>query len=90
MDETYFLYPEGHWGQHPEHALQELQDGGGDAPAPAHEGSEERELPAALRGGRAAERLEDKPLCVPRQLAELLQLSVEEVCADFDVMLRPD
>ena len=30
---------------------------------------------------------EDKPLCVPR-LAELLQLSVEEVCADFDAMLR--
>ena len=27
---------------------------------------------------------EDKPLCVPWQLAELLQLSVEEVCADFD------
>ena len=37
----------------------------------------------------AAERLEDKPLCVPRQLAEL-QLSVEEVCADFDAMLRHD
>ena len=34
--------------------------------------------------------LEDKPLCVPRQLAELLQLSVEEVCADFDAMLRHD
>ena len=31
---------------------------------------------------------EDKPLCVIRQLAELLQLSVEEVCADFDAMLR--
>ena len=44
-------------GQHPEHALQELQDRGGDAPAPAREGPEERELPAALRGGRAAERL---------------------------------
>ena len=36
-------------GQHPEHAVQELQDRGGDAPAPAHEGGpEERELPAAL------------------------------------------
>ena len=56
-DETYFLDPEGHWVQHPEHALQELQDGGGDAPAPAHEGPEERELSATLRGGRAAERL---------------------------------
>ena len=33
---------------------------------------------------------EDKPLCVPQQLAELLQLSVEEVCADFDAMLRHD
>ena len=33
---------------------------------------------------------EDKPLCVPRQLAELLQLSVEEVCADFGAMLRHD
>ena len=31
---------------------------------------------------------EDKPLCVPRQLAELLQLSAEEVCSDFDAMLR--
>ena len=29
---------------------------------------------------------EDKPLCVPRQLAELLQLSVE----DFDAILRHD
>ena len=27
---------------------------------------------------------------MPRQLAELLQLSVEEVCADFDAMLRHD
>ena len=43
-----------------------------------HEGPEKRELPAALRGGRAA----------PRQLAELLQLSVEEVCAEFNAMLR--
>ena len=33
---------------------------------------------------------EDKPLCVPRQLAELLQLSVEEGRADFDAMLRHD
>ena len=45
-DETYFLKALG--GQHPEHAVQELQDRGGDAPAPAHEGPEERELPAAL------------------------------------------
>ena len=50
--------------QHPEHALQELQDGGGDAPAPAHEEPEERELPAALQGGRAAERLQGSwPSC---------------------------
>ena len=27
---------------------------------------------------------------MPRQLAEVLQLSVEEVCADFDAMLRHD
>ena len=33
---------------------------------------------------------EDKPLCVHRQLAKLLQLSVEKVCADFDAMLRHD
>ena len=53
-------------GQHPEHAPQELQNGGGDAPAPAHEGPEERELPAALRGGRAAERLRGQAaLCAP-------------------------
>ena len=43
-DETYFLDPEGHWAPR----VQELQDRGGDAPAPAHEGPEERELPAAL------------------------------------------
>ena len=57
-DETYFFDPERQLGgQHPEHAVSELQDRGGDAPAPAPEGPEERELPAALRGGRAAERL---------------------------------
>ena len=54
--------------------MEELQDRGGDAPAPAHEDV----LQSAF---------EDKPLCMPRQLAELLQLSVEEVCADFDAML---
>ena len=27
---------------------------------------------------------------MPRQLAKLLQLSVEEVCADFNAMLRHD
>ena len=32
---------------------------------------------------------EDKPLCVPRQLAELLQLAWRG-CADFDAMLRHD
>ena len=60
-----------------------------DAPAPAHEGlrsvsfqpCEEDVLPSAF---------EDKPLCVSWQLAELLQLSVEEVCANFDAMLRHD
>ena len=46
--ETYFLDPEGHWVISTQHALQELQDRGGDAPAPAHEGPEECELPAAL------------------------------------------
>ena len=61
------------------------------SPAPAHGGAlrsvsfqlpcEEDVLPSAF---------EDKPLCVPQQLAELLQLSVEEVCADFDAMLRHD
>ena len=32
----------------------------------------------------------DKPLCVARQLAELLQFGLEEVCADFDTMLCHD
>ena len=54
------------------------------------QGPEERELPAALREDVLQSAFEDKPLCVPRQLAELLQLSVEEVCADFDAMLRHD
>ena len=40
------------------------------------------QLPCVLQSA-----FEDKPLCVPRQLAELLQLSVEEACADFDAML---
>ena len=52
---------------------------GGDAPAPAHEGPEERELPAAqrLRGQAAL-----------RALAAGQAAAVEEVCADFDAMLR--
>ena len=42
-------------GQHAEHALPELADGGGDAAAAAHAGAAKRELPAALRGGRAGQ-----------------------------------
>ena len=49
-----------------------------------HKGPEERELECEEDVLPSA--FEDKPLCVPRQLAEL-QLSVEEVCADFDAML---
>ena len=46
-----------------------------------------RKLPAALRGERAAKR----PSRTSRSACpELLQLSVEEVCADFDAMLRHD
>ena len=64
-------------------------DRGGDAPAPAHEGrSVSFQLPCKENVLQSA--FEDKPLCVPRQLAKLLQLSVEEVCADFDAMLRHD
>ena len=45
-----------------------------------------RELPAALRGGRAAKQAALRaPAARP-----VLQLSVEEVCADFDAMLRHD
>ena len=52
-------------------------------------------VPVSAAGGTrpratSAGAFEDKPLCVFRQLAELLQLSVEEVCADFDAMLRHD
>ena len=52
--ETYFFDVEGHWVVSTQSTHYRNS---GDAPAPAHEGPEERELPAALRGGRAAERL---------------------------------
>ena len=67
--------------QHPEHALHELQDRG--APAPAHEGPEERSFQLCCQAPSRTSRR-------ARQLAELLQLSVEEVCADFDAMLSHD
>ena len=54
-----------------------------EAPGAPH-GGVKQQVEASLDPGG------DKPLCVPRQLAELLQLSVEEVCADFDAMLRHD
>ena len=88
LDETYFLDPEGHWVVSTQSTrYRNSRNGGGDAPAPAHEGPEKRELPAGLQGGVLPSAFEDKPLCVPRQLAELLQLSLED-CADFDAMLR--
>ena len=40
-------------GQHPEHAVSELEDRGGDAPAPAHEGPKERELRERVGGSEA-------------------------------------
>ena len=90
-DETYFLDPEGHWVVSTQSTryrnsrtevetllrqrMRTLTSVSFQLPC------EEDVLPSAF---------EDKPLCVPRQLAELLQLSVEEVCADFDAMLRHD
>ena len=90
-DETYFLDPEGHWVVNTQSTryrnsrtevetllrqrMRGLRSVSFQLPC------EEDVLPSAF---------EDKPLCVPRQLAELLQLSVEEVCADFDAMLRHD
>ena len=52
-------------------------------PAPAHKGPKERELPAALQEGRL-----QGQAALRAPAAELLQLSVEEVFADFDAMLR--
>ena len=88
-DETYFLDPEGHWvvstqSTHYRNSRTEVetllrQRMRGLRSVSFQLPCEEDVLPSAF---------EDKPLCVPRQLAELLQLSVEEVRADFDAMLR--
>ena len=88
-DETYFLDPEGHWvvstqstryrNSRTEVETLLRQRMRGLRSVSFQLPCEEDVLPSAF---------EDKPLCVPRQLAELLQLSVEEVCADFDAMLR--
>ena len=79
-DETYFLDPEGHWvvstqsthyrnsGTEVETLLRQRMRGLRSVSFQLP--CEEDVLPSAF---------EDKPLCVPRQLAELLQLSVEEV-----------
>ena len=90
-DETYFLDPEGHWvvstqstryrNSRTEVETLLRQRMRGLRSVSFQLPCEEDVLPSAF---------EDKPLCVPRQLAELLQLSVEEVCADFDAMLRHD
>ena len=73
-DKTYFLDPEGHWVVSTQSTRYR---------------NSRTEVETLLRQP-CEEDVEDKPLCVPRQLAELLQLSVEEVCADFDAMLRHD
>ena len=91
-DETYFLDPKGHWvvstqtTTHYRNSRTEVetllrQRMRGLRSVSFQLPCEEDVLPSAF---------EDKPLCVPRQLAELLQLSVEEVCVDFDAMLRHD
>ena len=77
-DETYFLDPEGHWVVSTQSTRYR---------------NSRTEVETLLRQSVSEDvpsAFEDKPLCVPRQLAELLQLSVEEVCADFDAMLRHD
>ena len=68
LSETYYLDPEGRW----------VADGGGDAAAAAHAGA------SSCPARRTCSAFVDKPLCVARQLAELLQLSLKKVCADFD------
>ena len=90
-DETYFLDPEGHWVV----STQSTQYRNSRTEV-------ETLLRQRMRGLKSVSfqlpceedvlqsAFKDKPLCVPRQLAELLQLSVEEVCADFDAMLRHD
>ena len=71
-------------GQHPEHALQELRTKV-ETLLRRREGPEERELPAACKE-RLQSAFKDKPLRAPA--AELLQLSVEEVFADFAPRLK--
>ena len=72
-----FFDSEGHWVVSTQYALQELQDGG-DASAPAHEGLRSVSFQLPCKEDVLPSVFKDKPLCVPRQLAELLQLSVEE------------
>ena len=80
-DETYFLDPEGRWVVSTQSTRYR---------------NSRTEVETLLRQRMPCKEdmlqstFEDKPLCVPQQLAELLQLSVEEVCADFDAMLRHD
>ena len=90
-DETYFLDPEGHWVVSTQSTRYRNS-----------RTEVETLLRQRMRGLRSVSfqlpceedvlqsAFEDKPLRVPRQLGELLQLSVEEVCADFDAMLRHD
>ena len=85
-DETYFLDSEGHWvvstqSTRCRNSRTEVETLLRQRSVSWKLPCEEDVLPSAF---------EDKPLCVPQQLAELLQLSVEEVCADFDAMLRHD
>ena len=70
-DETYYLDPEGRWVV----STPELADGGGDAAAAAHAGAAKRELPAALRGGRAGQCLRTSRSAWPGSLRSCCSLA---------------
>ena len=52
--------------------------------------SDETYFPCPVRRTCCRAPLRTSRSACPQQLAELLQLSVQEVCADFDAMLRHD
>ena len=90
-DETYYLDPEGRWvvstqSTHYRNSRTEVET----LLRQRMQGLRSVSFQLPCEEDVLASAFVDKPLCVARQLAELLQLSLEEVCADFDTMLCHD
>ena len=90
-DETYYLDPEGRWvvstqSTHYRNSRTEVET----LLRQRMQGLRSVSFQLPCEEDVLASAFVDKPLCVARHLAELLQLSLEEVCADFDTMLCHD